>query len=443
MTTLLNANQIDGGLVKPFPTLAAAVADTNLQDGDELDLAEYFIGTGGGGRWYVELLSAGAANTYNRVAWGGNTGAATDLVLVLREQPEIDILDFGAVFDGVTDDSAAFIAAADYLSSGGIINMPSGTTLISNLPARNSLFYVGKGLSTILKVSGVGAYGFKSLSHDTGLAADGVSYGGFWDFQFNFTLGSQASISYVGLSRWSTKRVYNVFGSIGATGFECKPTVLAGSGGPAQWYNSFEDCFNIGTSAAKTAGAIGWNIGGTLATDEQATTWRITGGRTNLCQIGVWLKGATAINFYDHVTESCDDNWILGTTGAGERSAKECNIYGMYVEGGVNGLTLNVNTLRNNIYMPFMTSITGTDVTDNGAANNIFGYASQWTLKAAKYIVETISSNYPQITGLKPGLELIDSALNNVRLVNSTATSSAGKRLVVSDGTNDLLGVGS
>lgn len=93
--------------VKTFSTLALAVAATTIVDGDALNIAERTTGNGGGADWYVELLSVGAANTYNRVAWGANTGAATDLVLVLRNSETGNVKQWGATGDGTTDDYAA------------------------------------------------------------------------------------------------------------------------------------------------------------------------------------------------------------------------------------------------------------------------------------------------------------------------------------------------
>ena len=67
MTTLIDANQINGGLVKPFATLADATANLYIEAGDVVNLAERISGNGGGGIWDV-IAGTGTANGYNIVA---------------------------------------------------------------------------------------------------------------------------------------------------------------------------------------------------------------------------------------------------------------------------------------------------------------------------------------------------------------------------------------
>ena len=152
-------------------------------------------------------------------------------------------------------------------------------------------------------INGANNVGIACDAHDTEASADQASYGSFEDFSINFDASTQIGISYVGLSRWVTRHIVIVFGTYGATGIACQSGTLASSGGPAQWYNQFYDIFIVGTSTAVTNGAVGWEIGGTANTDEQATTWTIYGGRTNLCQYGVRINGATHITFFNHTTE--------------------------------------------------------------------------------------------------------------------------------------------
>lgn len=95
--------------VKNFATLALAVADTSLVDGDTLDLAERTTGNGGGDTWDVVLSSTVTENTFNIVQ---AVGVGT-LSLVLRYDGVVNIKAWGAVGDGTTDDSPAIQSALD------------------------------------------------------------------------------------------------------------------------------------------------------------------------------------------------------------------------------------------------------------------------------------------------------------------------------------------
>jgi len=63
------------------------------------------------------------------------TGTTTARNLVTREADVVNVKDFGAVGDGVTDDSSAFIAAIAALSSdGGEIQIPAGNYVLNTNP---------------------------------------------------------------------------------------------------------------------------------------------------------------------------------------------------------------------------------------------------------------------------------------------------------------------
>jgi hypothetical protein len=282
----------------------------------------------------------------------------------------VNVLDYGAVGDGVTDDTAAIQAA---LNSGAKkVKIPKGIYSVSGFTVPTHIVIEGDGLDTQFNLTGVGSYLFKSAAQDTMASADSVSYVTISDLSCFFSLGSQVGLSCVGMTYSTFKNLTFVMNSVGATGIECIPTVLAGSGGPSQWYNSFYDISNVGNSSALSAGAVGWDLGGSTATEEQCTTWNIFGGRTNFCDIGVWIKGATRLNFYGHTTESCNDNWVIG--GGSTRSSKFITIAQCYIEGGIRGITLTAQSEDCTVDDIFITSITDTSqggVYDSGARNTV------------------------------------------------------------------------
>jgi len=63
-----------------------------------------------------------------------------------------NVKDFGAVGDGVTDDTAAFQAAIDDLpDAGGVVSIPPGTYMVGNLQLKSGTNLVGCGRATVLK----------------------------------------------------------------------------------------------------------------------------------------------------------------------------------------------------------------------------------------------------------------------------------------------------
>ncbi|MDC0600103.1 hypothetical protein OAO65_02215 [Flavobacteriales bacterium] len=374
------------------------------------------------------------------------SGTTYNLATYLQDRHIVNVKDFGAVFDGVTDDTAAINSAVAALHAlgGGRLTLPAGATVVTGIDVKSKIIYEGQGYdATLIKVSGSNNHAFKAEAQDTMLSAGNASFGVFKDFQIQFTLGSQAGISYVGLSRWHTENILNLMSGVGATGFECKPTTLTGSGGPSQWYNTFINCFNVGNAAAKASGAVGWDIGGTLSTEEQATSWSILGGRTNLCQVGGWIKGATGINFRSHTMEGCDDSWLVGTTGVGERDTVECTFDDVYIEGGVNGVTFNLNTRRCRFMPSFVTSITGTDYDDsNGGTDNLLlYYQGQSSIPITDYEIKKTTTSNPKVSGTNPAWEF-DNGTQNLVISNGGSTSVASQRVSITDGTNSIIKAG-
>ncbi len=117
--------------VKKFDTLALAVADINLLDGDTVDLKDRVTDDGAGGKWDVVSDSSVTINTIDIVQ---ATGVST-LALVFRPEKTVDIKQLGAV--AATDASAeinrAALIANDVLISANylydVIFLKDGLTL--------------------------------------------------------------------------------------------------------------------------------------------------------------------------------------------------------------------------------------------------------------------------------------------------------------------------
>jgi hypothetical protein len=88
---------------------------------------------------------------------GGTGAVATTVQAKLRES--VSVKDFGAVGDGVTDDTAAFTAAATASQS---VLIPAGTYLLNTAPTTGStIFYLEKGANA------TGAFGSTSVFYET------------------------------------------------------------------------------------------------------------------------------------------------------------------------------------------------------------------------------------------------------------------------------------
>lgn len=122
--------------VKQFDTLAQAIADASLKDGDTVNIKERTTGNGGGGVWDVVLTSAVTPNTYNIVV---STGDAT-LSLVLRTGVVIDPSQWGV--DNSPTDSAVMQHIYDTISDNTIIecgNLDLDITGLITVTSKNGI----------------------------------------------------------------------------------------------------------------------------------------------------------------------------------------------------------------------------------------------------------------------------------------------------------------
>jgi len=82
------------------------------------------------------------------------TGSTTPRTLANRFADVVNVKDFGAVGDGVTDDTAAIQAAINFAT--GIVSFPSGNYLVSNLSITKNIQLIGQGSGTTIIVNTTG-----------------------------------------------------------------------------------------------------------------------------------------------------------------------------------------------------------------------------------------------------------------------------------------------
>ena len=146
--------------------IASAKALTTLTDGQSIYIRGYTTaGDGGGGMYVYDAASTATAN--------GGTVLALDTLagrLVHAEITPVTVKTFGAVGDGVTDDTAAIQAAIDSLPQpsgqldyaiskpdlgGGLIGVPRGKYIVTDLGLYEYISLTGDGSgATVIVVSG-------------------------------------------------------------------------------------------------------------------------------------------------------------------------------------------------------------------------------------------------------------------------------------------------
>lgn len=118
---MINGASFAASDAKYFATVALATADTTLAVGDVVIIEERANGI------FNVISGTGTANTYNIIAHG-----SLSLSLELRLNGEINVKQYGATGDGVTDDTGAFTAART--DSGGRYFIPDGNYILDASP---------------------------------------------------------------------------------------------------------------------------------------------------------------------------------------------------------------------------------------------------------------------------------------------------------------------
>ena len=129
--TSASVPEVDRDYVHNEPTLNAAIIAIDLVAGDAVNLAERTTGNGGGAMWDVVLSSSVTENGYNIVQC---TGVPT-LSLVLRIEGAVNVRQFGAVGDGVTDDTLAIQSTLDFVTEDNAtsaVYMPTSNYVVTS-----------------------------------------------------------------------------------------------------------------------------------------------------------------------------------------------------------------------------------------------------------------------------------------------------------------------
>ncbi|MBY7909970.1 hypothetical protein KW420_09315 [Vibrio fluvialis] len=437
------------GAVLSFDTIDAALNNAALKEGYSLNLTERNVGYGGSSTWDVVLTSNVTPNGYDIV----QSVAIPTLSLAYRVvNAEIDLASIGFLADrnvttgAGTDNSPVLQRAIDLANSlylggsfgGGGLNvlLPEGQAVYSGFVMKQGANLIGKGSNvSVLCLSGSTATGVKCAAADTGSFSDQVSRGTFQGFSLysnESSPTSQTQWNAIGFSRWKTIDVLiDWFG--GCNGISVTGATLAGSGGPAQWYNDFYSVFLI-RRASMPSGGIALNIGDTDISFEQATSWNFFGGRISGAGSGTGAAlRTTGFNFYGVKFEGLDTANDIGSNGT--RGADRNQFFGCYYEGNTTNRNVRSNGQLSSWRGTFVTGgvdsiAAGTKTTfdDPGVFKSYAGNSG-----TEKWEIELNSSaRRPTVRGTTfPCLDLTNSGSTDLTIGNGAATSLATKHFRV------------
>lgn len=376
---------------------------------------------------------------------------------ILLPKQRLSLLLFGVKPDNSTDNAVNMQIAIDYANSlylggsfggGGVtLELPAGKTVHSGVIWKLGVNLVGEGPDiSVMLLKGNTSTGIKSAAADSGLAADQVSFGRFEGFSFySFESAPTTQILWDarGFSRWRTSNViFEWFG--GCTSISVIGSVLASSGGPAQWYNSFYDVFFI-HAASRPVGGVACNLGDPSALFEQVTTWMFFGGRFNSAGTGAGLSlRGTGNSFHGVTFEGCDIANDIGS--ASTRGATSNSFFGCYYEANTTNRKVAANSYAAQWYGTFVTG--GVDA-NSGVATTFDdgGVYQKYAGNSGTEVWEVIQAGLrrPRIRGtIEPGFDLVNNAATDVTIANGAATSTLRSyfRILINNASTILADIG-
>ena len=111
--------------------------------------------------------------TYTAQGTGAEVTNVQDRIREFGRSPT----DFGAVFDGVTDDTAAWVAceAAIYAAGGGKLLVPEGHSIVSEvITIRSNICVEGQGYSSVVEQTSANSRVFENLNHNDGVLGGSI-----------------------------------------------------------------------------------------------------------------------------------------------------------------------------------------------------------------------------------------------------------------------------
>jgi hypothetical protein len=247
---------------------------------------------------------------------------------IISKGPLVDVRAFGAVGNGVTDDTTAIQAAIDSISSGNIF-FPPGTYKFSVLTVPNKVNIIGSGTeATILDSVGTG----------TSITASAQWYHQrFQDFTLQHTNSSGTSIDMIDAKFGSSSCVFFNIQLINKSGVTQHGIIIRGenpdtlSANSSQYNNQFINVRTGRASTEVTGNAL--YLFGKDDTDKRCNANLILGGVFDGFSTGIWLNGNGNVVSKVTVNEAS----VAAIHIYGDNGNYDNNFTGSYIDSGVSG----------------------------------------------------------------------------------------------------------
>lgn len=346
-----------------------------------------------------------------------------------------------AILQAKIDYANSLYAVTDGIGNGAVtVDIPAGSFDFAGAEIKKGVSVVGSGIGqTVLFLTGNNTTGFWNKSRDTNSFADQVAYaalGGFSLLPKNpaSTVG-QVLLNVVGFSRYDFFDMFLGW-CAGVTGIRMTGATVAGSGGPANWYNTFRN-MHVERASGWPSGGVGWLLGDLAADKEQITTWTVIGGRTSGSGsgTGINIQSCNTLVFVNHTIEGC--NVLVGTDGAA-RFPVNVVFSPLYLEGDSSDIfRISSVAVDTAIFGQFITGYTFTDnsvTTQRHAKDNFKSYCASSSLSEWLVTIQNGNIKRPKFiaeAGLA-GIDLVRSDGIELTVENASQLSSADSFLRVS-----------